>query len=85
MSLCIHRVKGSDASWENDIEPPEEHLDYSDDEEEKAARKRLQEKRRTEVEGEGRKETTTNSVEQSQKKRECQFTLYAFLFLMLCT
>ncbi|XP_026466936.1 H/ACA ribonucleoprotein complex non-core subunit NAF1-like [Ctenocephalides felis] len=30
--------KGSDASWIDDIEPPEKHLDYSDDEQERAAR-----------------------------------------------
>lgn len=33
------RVKGSDASWLNDIEPPPSHVDYSDDEEERRANK----------------------------------------------
>lgn len=30
--------RGSDASWKNDIEPDDKHLDYSDDEEERRAR-----------------------------------------------
>ena len=34
------RIKGSDASWINDDEPPVEFLDYSDDEAEKAAKKK---------------------------------------------
>ncbi|XP_061889530.1 H/ACA ribonucleoprotein complex non-core subunit NAF1-like isoform X1 [Entelurus aequoreus] len=32
-------LKGSDASWKNDQEPPEEALDYSDDEKEQQAKK----------------------------------------------
>ena len=32
-------LKGSDASWENDNEPPACHLDYSDDEAERKAKK----------------------------------------------
>ena len=70
-SFCIHRQKGSDASWEHDIEPPEEHLDYSDDEEERAARRRLQDKRRAEAEGEGQGETSTVTEERTEKKSEC--------------
>jgi H/ACA ribonucleoprotein complex non-core subunit NAF1 len=38
--------KGSDASWKDDVEPPEECLDYSDDETERAARRKLQAKRK---------------------------------------
>lgn len=33
--------RGSDASWRNDVEPPPQHLDYSDDEEEAKAKKNL--------------------------------------------
>ena len=46
--LCLrpHRQKGSDASWKDDVEPPEECLDYSDDETERAARRKLQAKRK---------------------------------------
>merc|ERR550532_1794498 len=32
-------MKGSDASWENDNEPPPSHMDYSDDESERKERK----------------------------------------------
>jgi len=38
--LC--RIKGSDASWEDNNEPPPKCLDYSDDEEERRARRSLQ-------------------------------------------
>ncbi|XP_061686367.1 H/ACA ribonucleoprotein complex non-core subunit NAF1 isoform X2 [Syngnathoides biaculeatus] len=34
-------LKGSDASWKNDQEPPEEALDYSDDEKEQQAKRRV--------------------------------------------
>ncbi|XP_045774620.1 H/ACA ribonucleoprotein complex non-core subunit NAF1 [Maniola jurtina] len=33
----LMNVKGSDASWLNDIEPPPSHIDFSDDEEERRA------------------------------------------------
>uniref|UniRef100_H3C1U9 H/ACA ribonucleoprotein complex subunit n=1 Tax=Tetraodon nigroviridis TaxID=99883 RepID=H3C1U9_TETNG len=33
--------KGSDASWKNDHEPPLEALDYSDDEKEQEAKRKL--------------------------------------------
>ena len=40
--ICIKftsaRIKGSDASWENDEEPPAECVDFSDDEKERAIR-----------------------------------------------
>lgn len=34
----LKKIKGTDASWENDNEPPECVLEYSDDEEEKQAK-----------------------------------------------
>ncbi|XP_061399393.1 H/ACA ribonucleoprotein complex non-core subunit NAF1 [Musca vetustissima] len=37
----LMNMKGSDASWENDIEPPPRFLDYSDDEQEQLAKKQL--------------------------------------------
>lgn len=36
----LMRLKGSDASWENDKEPPPSHMDYSDDEEDRKSRKK---------------------------------------------
>lgn len=35
----ITKNRGSDASWEHDVEPPEKFLDYSDDEQEQRARR----------------------------------------------
>ncbi|XP_055920066.1 H/ACA ribonucleoprotein complex non-core subunit NAF1 [Eupeodes corollae] len=35
----LMKVRGSDASWENDVEPPPRFIDYSDDEEERSARR----------------------------------------------
>ena len=35
---ALFKQKGSDASWENDQEPPEGYLDYSDDEQERRAK-----------------------------------------------
>ena len=35
----LRRMKGSDASWKDDVEPHKEHIDYSDDENEKSARR----------------------------------------------
>ncbi|EDV54759.1 H/ACA ribonucleoprotein complex non-core subunit NAF1 [Drosophila erecta] len=34
----LMQVKGSDASWEHDVEPPSRYVDHSDDEEEREAR-----------------------------------------------
>lgn len=35
----LTKIRGSDASWENDVEPPSKYVEYSDDEEEQAARR----------------------------------------------
>lgn len=43
--------KGSDASWENDQEPPEHCLDYSDDEQEMRAKAAHRLKKRTTTDG----------------------------------
>ncbi|KAM4594863.1 uncharacterized protein V3H82_002453 isoform 1-T2 [Fundulus diaphanus] len=39
-------LKGSDASWKNDDEPPEEALDYSDDEKEQEAKRKIRNKKK---------------------------------------
>ncbi|XP_017067885.1 H/ACA ribonucleoprotein complex non-core subunit NAF1 [Drosophila eugracilis] len=41
----LMQVRGSDASWEHDVEPPPRYIDYSDDDEEREA-KQEQRKRR---------------------------------------
>lgn len=53
------RVKGSDASWLNDVEPPPCQLDFSDDEEERKANRLRKEKKKqsetpTNEEGQGK-------------------------------
>lgn len=42
----LFQQRGSDASWENDQEPPEHCVDYSDDEEERKAKAALKNKKR---------------------------------------
>uniref|UniRef100_A0A1A7WJJ5 H/ACA ribonucleoprotein complex non-core subunit NAF1 n=2 Tax=Iconisemion striatum TaxID=60296 RepID=A0A1A7WJJ5_9TELE len=44
----LKHVKGSDASWKNDDEPPEEALDYSDDEKEKEAKRKIKNSKKKE-------------------------------------
>ncbi|PNF32837.1 hypothetical protein B7P43_G04336 [Cryptotermes secundus] len=54
------RIKGSDASWEDNNEPPPRFLDYSDDEGERRARRSLQLEER---------KVTDESPEQPKKKK----------------
>ncbi|XP_037959757.1 H/ACA ribonucleoprotein complex non-core subunit NAF1 [Teleopsis dalmanni] len=42
----LMKIRGSDASWEHDLEPPPKFLDYSDDEEERASKYLLRNKDR---------------------------------------
>jgi hypothetical protein len=42
----LRRVKGSDASWNHDNEPPAENLEYSDDENEQQAKILLKQNRK---------------------------------------
>ncbi|XP_039756492.1 H/ACA ribonucleoprotein complex non-core subunit NAF1 [Pararge aegeria] len=51
----LMKVKGSDASWLHDIEPPPSHVDYSDDEEERRANKAKKEQQK-----QNRQETSEN-------------------------
>ncbi|XP_026817272.1 H/ACA ribonucleoprotein complex non-core subunit NAF1 isoform X1 [Rhopalosiphum maidis] len=49
----LMKIKGSDASWRDNNEPPCEFLDYSDDEAEKLAKKSRRQKKCTQPSGEG--------------------------------
>ncbi|XP_025190843.1 H/ACA ribonucleoprotein complex non-core subunit NAF1 [Melanaphis sacchari] len=49
----LMKMKGSDASWRDNNEPPIEFLDYSDDEAEKLAKKNRKQKKTTQPSGEG--------------------------------
>lgn len=42
----LQKIKGTDASWENDNEPPESVIEYSDDEEEQLARREIRAQRK---------------------------------------
>ncbi|KAM3959648.1 uncharacterized protein ACR2FA_006297 isoform 2-T2 [Aphomia sociella] len=59
----LMKLKGSDASWRNDIEPPPSQIDYSDDEEERRAnraRKEQNKQNRQEENSENNGETSKN-------------------------
>lgn len=49
----IKKIKGTDASWENDNEPPESVAEFSDDEEERSSRRRAPEKNKPRARKEG--------------------------------
>ncbi|KAH8249578.1 hypothetical protein KR032_010646, partial [Drosophila birchii] len=53
----LMQVRGSDASWEHDVEPPARYVDYSDDEEEREARSEQRKRRQRE------RTNSTDSVE----------------------
>ncbi|KAJ8714888.1 hypothetical protein PYW08_004869 [Mythimna loreyi] len=48
----LMKIKGSDASWLHDVEPPPHQLEYSDDEEERKANKARREQRREKAQAE---------------------------------
>uniref|UniRef100_A0A1A9WLX3 H/ACA ribonucleoprotein complex non-core subunit NAF1 n=1 Tax=Glossina brevipalpis TaxID=37001 RepID=A0A1A9WLX3_9MUSC len=73
----LMKARGSDASWEHDIEPPPRYVDYSDDEEERMARSRLRNKNKTaenddNVEGESSEKSNEQVRAHSKKKRRRQ-------------
>lgn len=49
----IKKIKGTDASWENDNEPPDSVAEFSDDEEERSSRKRAPGKNKPRANQEG--------------------------------
>ncbi|XP_047992708.1 H/ACA ribonucleoprotein complex non-core subunit NAF1 [Leguminivora glycinivorella] len=49
----LMKVKGSDASWLNDIEPPPHQVEYSDDEEERRAKKASKEQKQKPEDSDG--------------------------------
>nr|XP_057931029.1 H/ACA ribonucleoprotein complex non-core subunit NAF1 isoform X2 [Doryrhamphus excisus] len=56
----LQLLKGSDASWKNDQEPPEEALDYSDDEKEQQAKRMKNSKKKQNKYTENCAQGTTN-------------------------
>jgi H/ACA ribonucleoprotein complex non-core subunit NAF1 len=71
----LRKIKGSDASWSHDNEPPVECLDYSDDEKEKKAKRALKQKNKKLVEdysgseGEEDEEDNENSTKSPTKSQ----------------
>ena len=67
----LRALKGSDASWEDDNEPPRSAIDYSDDEQERAAKALLKEKRNAEDNtDESMMDSTNNDTYRSVKRRQ---------------
>lgn len=64
------KIRGSDASWENDIEPSEKNLDYSDDEEERNARRSHRNRDRSEDVDPSKKPRQTQQQQQQHVPRE---------------
>ncbi|XP_059057720.1 H/ACA ribonucleoprotein complex non-core subunit NAF1 [Achroia grisella] len=60
----LMKLKGSDASWRNDIEPPPSQVDYSDDEEERKANRARKEQNR-----QNKEENSENNGETSKNRR----------------
>jgi len=61
----LEKLKGSDASWKDDIEPTEQFVEYSDDEQERHAKKELKAKRQIERKSRiaSRSESVTSDAE----------------------
>lgn len=71
----LQRQRGSDASWKNNNEPPAECLDYSDDEQEKAARASLRARRKGREENPAnpsKPEDSNNSTKRKRPARVCR-------------
>ncbi|XP_035516719.1 H/ACA ribonucleoprotein complex non-core subunit NAF1-like [Morone saxatilis] len=64
-------LKGSDASWKNDQEPPAEALDYSDDEKEQEAKRKVKnsKKKRDSNNAENPAHITQNTLQQQRDVR----------------
>jgi len=68
----LESMKYNDASWENDNEPPPQHRDYSDDEEEARAKALMKEERIKRAKANGadiKEEVTDGPVKRRQKRR----------------
>ncbi|XP_013200924.1 H/ACA ribonucleoprotein complex non-core subunit NAF1 [Amyelois transitella] len=69
----LMKVKGSDASWLNDVEPPPSQVEYSDDEEERRAnreRKEQRQRQREEENGETSKNRRNSDTRRNQRPSE---------------
>uniref|UniRef100_A0A2A4JYQ3 H/ACA ribonucleoprotein complex non-core subunit NAF1 n=1 Tax=Heliothis virescens TaxID=7102 RepID=A0A2A4JYQ3_HELVI len=68
----LMKIKGSDASWLHDVEPPPHQIEYSDDEEERRANRARREQRRadrTEESEDGETSKNTRKVPERRNQR----------------
>ncbi|KAF9421296.1 hypothetical protein HW555_002768 [Spodoptera exigua] len=67
----LMKIKGSDASWLHDVEPPPHQVEYSDDEEERRANRARKEQRkeRTEESEDGETSKTTRKFAERRNQR----------------
>lgn len=65
----LMKMRGSDASWENDIEPPIRYLDYSDDEEERDARQKMRKHHRQSIKEEEEDKEDVDDKDNDPMKR----------------
>ncbi|CAB3230157.1 unnamed protein product [Arctia plantaginis] len=66
----LMKIKGSDASWLNDIEPPPHQVEYSDDEEERKANKARKEQRQNKTEESEDGETSKNARKVPERRNQ---------------
>ncbi|KAJ0174806.1 hypothetical protein K1T71_009914 [Dendrolimus kikuchii] len=66
----LMKIKGSDASWLHDVEPPPSQVEYSDDEEERRANKAKKEQRQRQNEDNENGETSKNRKPRNQRPSE---------------
>lgn len=66
----LMKIKGSDASWLNDIEPPPSQVDYSDDEEERKANRAKREQRQNKNEESEDGETSKNVRKAPERRNQ---------------
>lgn len=70
----LMKQKGCDASWEDDIEPPADFAEYSDDEEEMKARREARHQKRPHPQSQQQQRTRTISDSSGQSSASMQST-----------
>ncbi|XP_060602702.1 H/ACA ribonucleoprotein complex non-core subunit NAF1-like [Ruditapes philippinarum] len=65
----LKTIRGSDASWEDNNEPPEKHLDYSDDEAERRAKAKRRNKKFGDTEAENGEDSAVHKKNPRQRNR----------------
>ncbi|KAF9788834.1 hypothetical protein SFRURICE_018410 [Spodoptera frugiperda] len=66
----LMKIKGSDASWLHDVEPPPHQVEYSDDEEERRANRARKEQRRDRTDESEDGETSKNTRKFAERRNQ---------------